>query len=213
MIRVPTGKPVVTIVGDGNDADTVIDRDELGVGADRQLNPVTVEVSLTGMQNVKPGDKLSGVILLGRTPSYLGGDKSGYSLTENDITNGKVSFTVPVTDGFTGKINCSRRKSSGCGKQSSTTADRKEAYLDLGADPTVGMSFRSDTGISGHDNITTNGELVLTASQGYRIDRVEVNNVEESLIGSSITLSEGSYARVVFKLRCVIHNRSYRNSF
>ncbi|MEH8062796.1 Ig-like domain-containing protein, partial [Gallibacterium anatis] len=33
---VPTGKPVVTIVGDGNDADTVIDRDELGVGADGQ---------------------------------------------------------------------------------------------------------------------------------------------------------------------------------
>ncbi|MEH8106910.1 hypothetical protein P9066_11600, partial [Gallibacterium anatis] len=92
---VPTGKPVVTIVGDGNDADTVIDRDELGVGADGQLNPVTVEVSLTGMQNVKPGDKLSGVILLGRTPSYLGGDRSGYTLKESDITNGKVSFTVP----------------------------------------------------------------------------------------------------------------------
>ncbi|MEH8027065.1 thrombospondin type 3 repeat-containing protein, partial [Gallibacterium anatis] len=79
-------------------------------------------------------------------------------------------------------------------KQSSTTADRKEAALDLGADPTVDMSFRSDTGISGSDNITTNGELVLAAPQGYTIDRVEVNNVEESLIGSSITLSEGSYA-------------------
>ncbi|MEH8048625.1 hypothetical protein P9105_12090, partial [Gallibacterium anatis] len=115
---------------------------------DGQLNPVTVEVSLTGMQNVKPGDKLSGVILLGRTPSYLGGDKSGYSLTENDITNGKVSFTVPVTDGFTGKLTVQGVKVQDAEKQSSTTADRKEAALDLGADPTVDMSFRSDTGIS-----------------------------------------------------------------
>ncbi|MFU2081546.1 hypothetical protein ACLQ9N_02865 [Gallibacterium anatis] len=160
---------------------------------DGQLNPVTVEVSLTGMQNVKPGDKLSGVILLGRTPSYLGGDKSGYSLTENDITNGKVSFTVPVTDGFTGKLTVQGVKVQDAEKQSSTTADRKEAYLDLGADPTVGMSFRSDTGISGSDNITTNGELVLTAPQGYTIDRVVVNNAEVSLTGNSITLSEGTY--------------------
>ncbi|MFU2082318.1 hypothetical protein ACLQ9N_06850, partial [Gallibacterium anatis] len=167
---------------------------ELGVGADGQLNPVTVEVSLTGMQNVKPGDKLSGVILLGRTPSYLGGDRSGYTLKESDITNGKVSFTVPVTDGFTGKLTVQGVKVQDAEKQSSTTADRKEAELDLGADPTVDMSFRSDTGISGSDNITTNGELVLAAPQGYTIDRVEVNNVEESLIGSSITLSEGSYA-------------------
>ncbi|MEH8098988.1 thrombospondin type 3 repeat-containing protein, partial [Gallibacterium anatis] len=190
---VPTGKPVVTIVGDGNDADTVIDRDELGVGADGQLNPVTVEVSLAGMQNVKPGDKLSGVILLGRTPSYLGGDKSGYSLTENDITNGKVSFTVPVTDGFTGKLVVQGVKVQDAEKQSSATADRKEAYLDLGADPTVDMSFRSDTGISLNDNITTNGELVLAAPQGYTIDRVVVNNAEVSLTGNSITLSEGTY--------------------
>ncbi|MEH8091251.1 hypothetical protein, partial [Gallibacterium anatis] len=169
---IPTGKPVVTIVGDGNDADTVIDRDELGVGADGQLNPVTVEVSLTGMQNVKPGDKLSGVILLGRTPSYLGGDRSGYTLKESDITNGKVSFTVPVTDGFTGKLVVQGVKVQDAEKQSSATANRKEAELDLGADPTVGMSFRSDTGISGSDNITTNGELVLAAPQGYTIDRV-----------------------------------------
>ena len=190
---VPTGKPVVTIVGDGNDADTVIDRGELGVGADGQLNPVTVEVSLAGMQNVKPGDKLSGVILLGKTPSYLGGDKSGYSLTENDITNGKVSFTVPVTDGFTGKLVVQGVKVQDAEKQSSATADRKEAYLDLGADPTVGMSFRSDTGISRSDNITTNGELVLAAPQGYTIDRVVVNNAEVSLTGNSITLSEGTY--------------------
>ncbi|OBX02283.1 hypothetical protein, partial [Gallibacterium genomosp. 1] len=190
---VPTGKPVVTIVGDGNDADTVIDRDELGVGADGQLNPVTVEVSLAGMQNVKPGDKLSGVILLGRTPSYLGGDKLGYSLTENDITNGKVSFTVPVTDGFTGKLVVQGVKVQDAEKQSSATADRKEAALDLGADPTVGMSFRSDTGISRSDNITTNGELVLAAPQGYTIDRVVVNNAEVSLTGNSITLSEGTY--------------------
>ncbi|MEJ9295764.1 GA-like domain-containing protein, partial [Gallibacterium anatis] len=190
---IPTGKPEVTIVGDGNDADTVIDRDELGVGADGQLNPVTVEVSLTGMQNVKPGDKLSGVILLGRTPSYLGGDRSGYTLKESDITNGKVSFTVPVTDGFTGKLTVQGVKVQDAEKQSSTTADRKEAALDLGADPTVGMSFRSDTGISGSDNITTNGELVLTAPQGYTIDRVVVNNAEVSLTGNSITLSEGTY--------------------
>ncbi|MBP4132790.1 Ig-like domain-containing protein, partial [Gallibacterium anatis] len=190
---VPTGKPEVTIVGDGNDADTVIDRGELGVGADGQLNPVTVEVSLAGMQNVKPGDKLSGVILLGRTPSYLGGDKSGYSLTENDITNGKVSFTVPVTDGFTGKLVVQGVKVQDAEKQSSATADRKEAALDLGADPTVDMSFRSDTGISGSDNITTNGELVLAAPQGYTIDRVVVNNAEVSLTGNSITLSEGTY--------------------
>ncbi|MFU2136108.1 GA-like domain-containing protein, partial [Gallibacterium anatis] len=190
---IPTGKPEVTIVGDGNDADTVIDRDELGVGADGQLNPVTVEVSLTGMQNVKPGDKLSGVILLGRTPSYLGGDRSGYTLKESDITNGKVSFTVPVTDGFTGKLVVQGVKVQDAEKQSSATADRKEAALDLGADPTVGMSFRSDTGISGSDNITTNGELVLTAPQGYTIDRVVVNNAEVSLTGNSITLSEGTY--------------------
>ncbi|KGQ23660.1 thrombospondin type 3 repeat-containing protein, partial [Gallibacterium anatis] len=190
---IPTGKPEVTIVGDGNDADTVIDRDELGVGADGQLNPVTVEVSLAGMQNVKPGDKLSGVILLGRTPSYLGGDKLGYSLTENDITNGKVSFTVPVTDGFTGKLVVQGVKVQDAEKQSSATADRKEAELDLGADPTVGMSFRADTGISPNDNITTNGELVLTAPQGYTIDRVVVNNAEVSLTGNSITLSEGTY--------------------
>ncbi|MDK9561176.1 thrombospondin type 3 repeat-containing protein [Gallibacterium anatis] len=124
----------------------------------------------------------------------MGGDKSGYSLTENDITNGKVSFTVPVTDGFTGKLVVQGVKVQDAEKQSSATADRKEAALDLGADPTVDMSFRSDTGISGSDNITTNGELVLAAPQGYTIDRVEVNNVEESLIGSSITLSEGSYA-------------------
>ncbi|WP_039156063.1 GA-like domain-containing protein, partial [Gallibacterium anatis] len=189
---IPTGKPVVTIVGDGNDADTVIDRGELGV-TDGQLNPVTVEVSLAGMQNVKPGDKLSGVILLGRTPSYLGGDKSGYSLTENDISNGKVSFTVPVTDGFTGKLVVQGVKVQDAGKQSSATADRKEAALDLGADPTVGMSFRADTGISGSDNITTNGELVLAAPQGYTIDRVVVNNAEVSLTGNSITLSEGTY--------------------
>ncbi|MEH8086499.1 thrombospondin type 3 repeat-containing protein, partial [Gallibacterium anatis] len=190
---IPTGKPEVTIVGDGNDADTVIDRDELGVGADGQLNPVTVEVSLTGMQNVKPGDKLSGVILLGRTPSYLGGDRSGYTLKESDITNGKVSFTVPVTDGFTGKLVVQGVKVQDAEKQSSTTADRKEAALDLGADPTVDMSFRSDTGISGSDNITTNGELVLAAPQGYTIDRVVVNNAEVSLTGNSITLSEGTY--------------------
>ncbi|MFU2054185.1 hypothetical protein ACLRAA_04405, partial [Gallibacterium anatis] len=191
---IPTGKPVVTIVGDGNDADTVIDRGELGVGADGQLNPVTVEVSLAGMQNVKPGDKLIGVVTLDRAISYLGGDRSGYTLKESDITNGKVSFTVPVTDGFTGKLTVQGVKVQDAEKQSSTTADRKEAALDLGADPTVDMSFRSDTGISGSDNITTNGELVLAAPQGYTIDRVEVNNVEESLIGSSITLSEGSYA-------------------
>ncbi|WP_042907553.1 calcium-binding protein, partial [Gallibacterium anatis] len=190
---IPTGKPEVTIVGDGNDADTVIDRGELGVGADGQLNPVTVEVSLAGMQNVKPGDKLSGVILLGKTPSYLGGDKSGYSLTENDIINGKVSFTVPVTDGFTGKLVVQGVKVQDAEKQSSATANRKEAELDLGADPTVGMSFRADTGISGSDNITTNGELVLAAPQGYTIDRVVVNNAEVSLTGNSITLSEGTY--------------------
>ena len=190
---IPTGKPEVTIVGDGNDADTVIDRDELGVGADGQLNPVTVEVSLAGMQNVKPGDKLSGVILLGRTPSYLGGDRSGYTLKESDITNGKVSFTVPVTDGFTGKLTVQGVKVQDAEKQSSATADRKEAYLDLGADPTVDMSFRSDTGISPKDNITTNGELVLAAPQGYTIDRVVVNNAEVSLTGNSITLSEGTY--------------------
>ena len=190
---VPTGKPVVTIVGDGNDADTVIDRDELGVGADGQLNPVTVEVSLAGMQNVKQGDKLSGAIFLGRTPSYLGGDRSGYTLKESDIINGKVSFTVPVTDGFTGKLVVQGVKVQDAEKQSSATADRKEAELDLGADPTVGMSFRADTGISGHDNITTNGELVLTAPQGYTIDRVVVNNAEVSLTGNSITLSEGTY--------------------
>ena len=189
---IPTGKPEVTIVGDGNDADTVIDRGELGV-TDGQLNPVTVEVSLTGMQNVKPGDKLSGVILLGRTPSYLGGDKSGYSLTENDITNGKVSFTVPVTDGFTGKLVVQGVKVQDAEKQSSSISDKAEAYLDLGADPTVDMSFRSDTGISGRDNITTNGELVLAAPQGYTIDRVVVNNAEVSLTGNSITLSEGTY--------------------
>ncbi|MEH8023255.1 thrombospondin type 3 repeat-containing protein [Gallibacterium anatis] len=78
-------------------------------------------------------------------------------------------------------------------KQSSATADRIEAELDLGADPTVGMSFRSDTGISRSDNITTKGELVLAAPQGYTIDRVVVNNAEVSLTGNSITLSEGTY--------------------
>ncbi|MFU2143583.1 GA-like domain-containing protein, partial [Gallibacterium anatis] len=191
---IPTGKPVVTIVGDGNDADTVIDRGELGVGADGQLNPVTVEVSLADMQNVKPGDKLIGVVTLDRAISYLGGDRSGYTLKESDITNGKVSFTVPVTDGFTGKLAVQGVKVQDAEKQSSPISDKAEAYLDLGADPTVGMSFRSDTGISRSDNITTNGELVLAAPEGYTIDRVVVNNAEESLIGSSITLSEGSYA-------------------